>query len=675
MADTETRSWLPARERVLWLSAALSLVVLPHVLRIPAWLSLSFLLLVSWRLGNAIRGIPLPPPWIRFMFLAATVSGVYVTQGSLFGLNAGVALLVVLAGMKLLEIRSLRDAYVLYFLGFFLVITNFLFSQSLLTGAYMFVVVLVLTATLVAINMPTGTMPKSRMFLLASSMVAQSLPIMLVLFVFFPRMAGPLWGLPEDAHSAVTGLSDTMSPGNISRLSRSDAVAFRVQFQGTPPPPAKLYWRGPVLQVTDGQTWTSETPKTWNQQPRWEVAGQAVEYSITLEPHFQRWLFALDIPVSLPPNAAVTDDLQLRAHRDIEERLKYRIKSYLDYRLTHFGNTTREQLTRLPPYAHPKTRALGRRWRAESATAQEIAAKAMAYFRAQSFFYTLAPPRLEGDTVDEFMFVTRRGFCEHYAAAFTVLMRAAGVPARVVTGYQGGEMNPLGDYMIVRQRDAHAWVEIWLEERGWTRIDPTAAVSPARIELGMDSAIPPATGLSALGLTSSSALHQFWRTVRYGWDSVNNAWNQRVLGYGTRSQREFLARFGLDVDNLWNVALGLVLGSGAMLLVVAVRLFRRAPTDDPVSRAYRRFCRKLSRVGLYRGRAEGPLDYARRVCRSRPELIEPVEKITELYVALRYGREERQEQGPGAEKPTRSQRTRRRLALKELQRLAWTFRP
>jgi len=635
LKDLEIRDWRPGREHTLWLAASLALVLAPHALRLPPWVVLGFTGLAAWRLAHAFHGVPLPGRAMRLLLGLAVAAIVYASYGTLFGRNAGIAALTLLAGMKLLETESLRDAYAGVFLGYFLVITNFLYSQSIPTGLYMLGVVVVMTATLSAIQSGAPGMGAGRRLRLAATLLAQALPLMVILFVLFPRIPGPLWGLPKDAHTAVSGLTDTMAPGSISQLGLSTAVAFRVEFEGPIPPPARLYWRGPVLTHTDGRRWSQAESRLHRRLPALEVRGPPVYYAVTLEPHQQRWLFALEVPGGVQAGMRINDEFQLLAPRRLRERLRYRLRSFPEARITEINAEQRRAALALPEGMHARARALAEEWRRELERPGAVIARALAYFRSEPFYYTLRAPLLIEDPVDQFLFESRRGFCEHYASAFTVLMRAAGIPARVVTGYQGGERNPLGDYLIVRQRDAHAWVEVWLEERGWVRVDPTAAVSPDRIELGMDATLP-APGMAGLGLDTDSALAQALRSLRHGWDAVNNTWNQWILAYGPARQKEFLSRFGLDASRRATLAVVLLAVVGVALGLIAVWLARRRPPSDRALRAYQRFCAKAARTGVERRGDEGPLDFAARLRARRPDLEREIARVTELYVRLRY---------------------------------------
>ena len=638
--NPETRHWSLTPQRTLWITGCLVLVMVPHMARTPVWVLACFAALAAWRATNATRGIPLPSKWLIIGLSGAMLVAVYFHYGTLFGRNAGVTLLMVLAGMKLMESRHLRDAYVLSSLGYFLVITNFLYSQSILTGVYMLVVVLLMTATLIAFSTERSEMDARARLRMAATMLAQAVPIMLVLFFLFPRLPGPLWGLPRDAHSAVTGLGESMFPGRISRLSLSDEVAFRVKFDGKAPPANQLYWRGPVMWQTDGWEWRSgRSPRSWRAQYV-ELRGEPLDYTVTMEAHQQSWLFALETPTTVPRGAQMTRDFQLRTLKPVRARRRYQVRSFPEARRSVSSIEEQSAALALPPGMHPRARALARDWRSEHADDAAIVARALAYFGRQPFVYTLTPPLLENDPVDEFLFDTRSGFCEHYASSFAVLMRAAGIPARIVTGYQGGELNPLGDYLIVRQRDAHAWTEVWLGPRGWVRVDPTGAVSPRRIQLGMDAAIPPTMGPAGLDLPSSGPLWETWRRWRQGVDAVKSGWNEWVLGYGTHRQYQLLAFFGVDAGNLSALTMAMFAIVGALLGFLALWLVWRRPVpEDPVARVYRRFCRKLARAGVTRRGWEGPRDFATRVASTRPPLREPVERITAMYVAMRYAGE------------------------------------
>ncbi len=623
-----------AFRHVLYLLLSLVMVAAPHVFHLPWWIIALAATLFAWRVHLAHARLAMPHRWLVILVALAGLIGVFLTYRSIFGREAGVALLVIMLGLKLLESRTLRDAMLLTFLGYFLVITNFLYEQTIPTALYMVACTVVITASMLSLHYSRAE-PTFRVHLrTAGVLLAQSVPLMLVLFLLFPRVPGPLWGLPQDAFTGVSGLSDTMSPGSLSNLILSDAVAFRVKFESSIPRRDNLYWRGPVMWDFDGRTWSA--PRFFYPASGPEVTGDPVNYEVTLEPHSKRWMFALDLPGKVPPRAFLSTDYQIYSVRPVNNRLRYDMTSMLNpvFGLGENSLALRRAL-QLPAGANPQARELARELRAKHSDDGAIVDEVLSMFRNQKFFYTLTPPLLGQHSVDEFLFSTRSGFCEHYSSAFTVLMRAAGIPARVVTGYQGGEINDFGHYLIVRQSDAHAWTEIWLKNRGWVRVDPTSAVSPSRVSAGISAAIPRSEALPMLVRGDIEWLRQ----LRLSWDFMSNTWNQWVLGYTPERQRWLLENVGVDNATWQKMAAVLFCVAGVIVAIFTAIALRQLKdrVRDPVKIAYLRFCDKLRRRGLPRDPAEGPLDYAHRLERQRPDLASAAAAITRLYVALRYG--------------------------------------
>jgi transglutaminase-like putative cysteine protease len=623
---------------VLWLIAALAMVAAPHLERVPLWLSGLIGMLAFWRLYLLHYGLRMPSRWLLIAIAAAAAVGVFIAYGRLFGRDAGVALLVIMLALKLLELTAHRDAMVLSFLAYFLIITNFLYSQSIPTALYMLAAVWFITATMTGFQYRTRRPSTRKQLGFAGLLLAQAAPLALVLFLFFPRVQGPLWGLPQDALAGMSGLSDSMSPGTLSTLILSDNVAFRVKFDEKVPAAPMLYWRGPVLWDFDGTTWTApRVPYLLRRD--FQPLGGRVSYSVTVEPHSKRWLFALDLPEKVPPRAFLTTDFQLLWSGPVTTRVRYDMTSSLEFR--NGGDETPYELRRglqLPAGFNPGTAELAKKMRARASTDRDFVSIALRYFREEEFSYTLAPPLLEGPhPVDRFLFETRSGFCEHYASAFAVLARAAGIPSRIVTGYQGGEVNPVGDYMIVRQADAHAWVEVWLGTEGWVRVDPTAAVSPARVQTGIGNAMPGTSPLPGL----SGGKYPWVHRARLTWDSFANTWNQFVLGYGPDRQQQLLNRIGID-EATWQTLITIMLAAAggviALLSLLMLRRLRRG-VRDPVLRAWNAFCARMAERHLPRAPHEGPLDYAHRLAPVVPDLAPHISAISHLYADLRYGRQ------------------------------------
>ncbi len=625
----------PAKEAldhlaVPWLFLAAVATVAPHFAHQPLWLSAFATLVFAWAGWLWWRDRRLPGRWLLMLIVAGGCAAILVEFRTLFGRDAGVALLVMLMALKLLELKSRRDAIVVVILGYFLLLTHYFYSQSIATGLWLLAALWLLTATLIRVH-GGGAATTRGTLRHAAVLAAQSLPFMLVLYLLFPRISGPLWGLPQDAHSGRTGLSETMAPGNIANLAQSSEIAFRVLFDGTLPPRGKLYWRGPVLEAFDGRTWRPHPGIT--PRPRLTFQSQPVGYQTTLEGHNQRWLLALDAPSALPADTVLSGTLTANARAPVSNRQRYRFSSVLDYRFNSEENqAVLQRNLALPPGGNPRAVELARRWRAEDSSPRVLIDKALDLF-AREFFYTLRPPLLGENGIDEFLFTTRRGFCEHYAAAFVVLMRAGGVPARVVTGYQGGERNPVDGYLVVRQSDAHAWAEVWLAGRGWVRIDPTAAVSPDRIETGIIDALPAGEPLPAL-----LQLRADWMlTLRYRWEALNNAWNQQVLGFDRERQRDLLARFGISDADWRDLAIALGTATGLLLAASLAWALHHRPRHDPALRLWQKALRQLARRQVHCAPWETPLALTTRVATERPELAAPLARVVEAYLLARYG--------------------------------------
>ncbi len=621
---------LPPRA-LAWSCAALGGGVLLHADRLPLWASLSCAALMAWRLLATRRGLWLPGRIVRSVLALAMAVVVLARFHTLNGLAAGTTLLLLMAALKLLETRGARDLVILCGTGLFLLLAACLDRQDLarvpLYGAQAWLCV----AALAVIATPTlTTLPALR---LAGRALLIALPLAAALFVFFPRLPGSFWAIPR-GNVALTGLSDSMSPGSISELVADYSVALRATFAGVRPPAAALYWRGPVLHDFDGHTWR-RAEGSFQARPRLRFEGEPVRYHVLLEPTQRRFWFALDIPAQSPaPRVFLTYDYQLIAASAVTEPQGYEALSYLAARsLDPLSAGSRREDTALPPQANPRTRELAQRLYQKAGSPAAFVTAALAYLRTGGFVYSLEPQPLGPDAVDDLLFRTREGFCGHYASAFVSLMRAAQVPAHVVTGYLGGEWNPVGGFIEVRQADAHAWAEVWLEGRGWVRIDPTAVVAPERLQRSVFDMLPGAFS------APQRLLHGHWlEGLLQRWDAVNAWWSEKVVRFNYQSQLDLLSRLGVRVPEArylgWGVAAALSLWLGVLALAASRR---ERPRRDALGRAYLRLGRKLARAGRARAAHEGPLAYAQAVAGVRPDLEAPVLALCLTYARLRYG--------------------------------------
>lgn len=629
-----TAHWPATARTLLAVGAVLLLTLLPHVTHLPFWIPLLVAGAWGWRVALEVRAGALPQRWLRSLIALTALILVGVSYRTLNGLEAGTALLATMAGMKLIETRGARDFTILIFIGLFLLFAELLYDQSIGMLPYLLLCTVLSLATLLRLHDGNAAMSYRAALAPSSRMLLHALPLAVLLFVFFPRLPGQLWAVPP-RDAASSGLSDEMSPGDVATLTLSGAVVFRAEFTGEPPPPEQRYWRAIVLHDFDGRTWRRERSSLSVRQPTIDTIN-AYDYRLLLEPQNQHWIPVLDIPLRWSLRRSfMTGDLQLISAEPLTQLTAVDVRSATRYRLgNELASFARRIDTRLND-TNPRTRALAQRMRAAAGSDADYVAAVLRLFNQQAFVYTLEPPRLQTNPVDQFLFDTRRGFCEHYASAFTVLMRAAGIPARIVTGYQGGEYNALGSYLIVRESDAHAWSEVWLDGQGWVRIDPTAAVSPQRIERGIDSALGAHENVPGRSLRQN----QLFNRLRLGWDAVNLFWKERIVQFDSNDQRSLLSRVGLDNTDWRSLALVLICVFAVFFLgLMGYLAWRYRPRrTDPVLKTYLVLKRKLQRRQIDSPAHEGPVDFLTRAAHLRPELATQLNEVRDLYVELRYG--------------------------------------
>ena len=621
--------------------AAFLFGVLLHVSRVPIWASTAAVACAAWAVAAALGLVRLPGRLVKSILALGLSAAILAMFHTLNGLTAGTALLVVMGSIKLLEATRRRDRYVVVAASLFLLLAACLQQQRLaLVPLYLLHAWVCCCALLVVAHPRSALQPRTAAFMSARSLL-YALPLALVLFIFFPRLSGALWAIPRSGQ-AVTGLGDTMTPGSVAELTESSDPVFRVWFTGHAPPPQLRYWRGPVLHAFNGITW-SRGPRALASPAPFERLGEAYRYRIQLEPSERRWLFALDTLDGLEEmeapageRAVLTFDHQLIALDPVTEQLSYQAQSHVRTRaLAGIAPAEQHLDLGLPGSANPRTLALARRLRAESADAAAFVRRTLEFFRTGGFEYTLTPPELGVDPVDDFLFGTKQGFCGHYASAFVTLMRAGRVPARVVTGYLGGEWNPIGGFFLVRQSDAHAWAEIWLEGAGWTRVDPTAVVAPERLQRGIFDALPDAFSVP------ERFMHRVpWLVaLRQSWDAADAWWGAHVVGFNLKSQFNLLRTLGIQSPDWTHLGVLLTLGLSAWLAWCAFRFGRlpRPPPPDRVARAYSELCAKLARIGMARAPSQGPLAYAASVRAQRPQLAPLIDPLLRRYAELRFG--------------------------------------
>ncbi len=643
---------IPVSKQALgWLLSGFLLTVSRHIENVPVWAVIGAFMIAGWRYFLEIRNLPLPSRWIRLMVTFGICVAILLSYRTFWGRDPGITALILLASLKLLELKTDRDFNLVIFLCYFLILGIFLYDQTIPILMFTILAVIFLTAAVLRIQLPPNEKPRVWYFIKRSARaILFTLPFVAVLFLFFPRTSGPLLNIPQRGRApGYSGFSGFIRPGFIAYIARSEKLAFRVEFpDGDPPALEDRYFRGAVLWYTDGVYWfQGRFPD--RRYSRQNIQGPTIRQKILIEPHTQRWLFALDRPVVTPEWAYNLPGDIFRAPKPIKTHRRYEVVSQLGPSpATEISPVVRKWCLQKPRRLNPRLRQLAQSFRDGAVGDRQVAQAALDYFRDNGFVYTVNPGYLDRrDPLGDFLFDKRKGFCEHYSSAFTMLMRIAGIPARVVVGYHGGEYNPVGEYLLVRQSDAHAWSEVWIEGDGWIRVDPTSVVAPERIEYGMGvtGALEDFGGMD--GADRDEAIRRaldrsVWRrllqNIRYYWDTVDNHWNLWIISYDLETQRNVMGEAGLK-NMGWLVSIlmiGVFIFFGGF--IVNQILKRRGGEADPLVRWYGLFCRKCAAAGLTIRPWEGPLDFRRRLEETFPLRRTDWQPIIEDFISLRYGR-------------------------------------
>ena len=632
---------------VTWLMFCLFITIAWHIPHTPVWVLAVVVLVGGFSYRRILQEKPLPSKTLRFVLTIASMVGVVITYNSFLGRDPGITTLILLSNLKLMELKSRRDFMFIVFMCYFLIFGNFLYDQSLIDLTFTVTAFIFITTAILRLNHPPDR-PVKLAFLLKFSfrLFVFALPFTVTLFLLFPRTYGPFWNLPRGGQKAESGFSSAFRLGQVAELAENNASAFQVEFpDNNMPAPKDLYFRGLILWFTDGNTWyRGMLPTRFNRSSRTSVEG--ILQRITVKPHFQRWLFALDRPVAFPRWCQISAGGIFTSVWRLEAPYRYSVISRIDAAYDFLPKVHRQWALQLPRKPNKRIMELARQWRKRASTDAELIQIAEEFFKGSSFTYSLRPGLLDrDDPLSDFLFNVRKGFCEHYAAAFTFLMRCAGVPARLVAGYQGGEYNPVGKYLEVRQSDAHAWSEVWLEGSGWQRVDPTAWVSPERIEYGMELSQQLSSDLSDEGRSEAirMALRKsfFKRALKFlknHWDNIRYKWDVWIISYDIFRQRNFLRSLGLGRVDRLSMFLAVLISIPILLFILSFLLKRRTLSSDPLVRLYSLFCSKLGKAGLQRMRWEGPVHFSRRAVEKFPQKALEIQQVTHLFVHLRYGR-------------------------------------
>jgi len=626
------------RNLLLLLLGAVGLAVLPHIQHVSTFAFGFFTALWGWRLFGIWQPAWLPGRLLVFLLLLSGIALLFVERQGILGRDAGSSLLIIALGLKLMEMKRERDFYLVVYMTFVVVATQFLFEQNILLGAYNGLVCCLLLALLIAINGLHHKIPQALKLAVVISL--QAAPLAAALFILFPRLDAPKWLTVGSETKNRSGLSEAMEPGSITNLGLSDELVFRAQFDGPIPPPQERYWRGPVMSMTNGKLWMQAQDFAQYGRPTLKVSGQPYRYTLLMEPQEKNWVFALDMPVGYSKPLLRNANFQLLTSAAPGQRAAYKLTSYPAYNTGFLSDGEFRDAVQLPGKPSARIKELVRRLHGHDAPPAVFIRNLLDHFRNENFRYTLEPPKLEDSPIESFLFDTRAGFCSHYASAFVYLMRAAHIPARIVTGYQGGEINDLGHFIQVRQADAHAWAEVWLENQGWVRHDPTAAVAPDRIEYPLDvSRLSPGEEIYFdIGNQDLRKVFSLFRQAGLAWGAVDYSWQRWIIDYNSLHQAHLLSEFGIKGGRArvyWLTAVGAVI----TLVLSASILHQKRRETDPALLIYARFCTKLARKGLIKGSGEGAKDFAERAKTQLPQHASEIDRITKVFISLRYGRQ------------------------------------
>ena len=640
--------WQLPRVALIWLFVSLLLVVMPLFNYLPIWVFICYGVCIFWRYQMFVGKWPRPFAVHKLVIVLLGFSLIYLSFKSFVGLESASAMLIAGVSFKLLEASVRREFILLCFLALLIVAVNFLYSQSFFYSLYLFLCLPVVLTALLSLHLPLDTSSGFGLLKPTTKILLQSLPLMLALFVVFPRFQ-PFWQITLPNQQAKVGVSDSLSPGDFSNLTRDESLAFRANFEGLVPGKSELYWRGVVLSRFDGRAWhQSDTLFTSSRYVGTDDPsedGVDYRYSIIQEPSYRQFLFTLATADSVSDKVGKTSNYLLKYQQPIFERIAYHVTSDINQlRAVQLPRWSRYRETQLVKTTNPRAQQFAVELYEQSSSDAAYVDAVLSYFSNQNFYYSLNAPVLGQHNIDEFLFDERTGYCGHYASAFVYLMRAAGIPARVIGGYFGGEVNPLTGSVLVYQYDAHAWAEVWLPTKGWVRVDPTLQVAPDRVLNNVQDLPATAAEYSSraplnVNRFKSIAVINY---LRLQLDAIDYHWAKMVLQYKGQNQYQFLHEL-LGEVTAWRIMLLLLFALlpvilWLLLVLIKNKLDHSLATDEL---AYQRLCYALAKSGCQRQSSEGPIEYVRRVEASKQfsgqsRLLSHIQTATRLFVALRY---------------------------------------
>ncbi len=609
------------------------------------WVPSFFLLTLAMKFWMEPKGYRLRCAIWKLVLAAVTLAAIFFSYGSLKGIEPGVSVLVVLMSLKILEAHTAREFQVMVMIAWMLCLCGFFLSQDFAIALCLLAAFALLLVALIQFHGGSSSESFWSPVSATCKLLAQAAPLVVLLFLLFPRINTAFRFEIRDLRSAASGFSDRLSPGSIASLTNSSDIAFRAEFPDRKTrPPGPMYWRGIVMWHCEGMEWRAPyAPASSSDSSTQSPGDKAIRQRITIAPHGARWMFALDRPFEVPPKAMLARGNYLWSVQPIRKARRYEVISSLEVTGKELQPRERKEALELPASISPAVRDLAQSWIARnSKNPRATVNSALQFFRTQRFRYSLSPGEYKKNDLDEFLFHRRVGFCEHYATSFATLMRLAGTPARVVVGYLGGEYNDLGRFFLVRQADTHAWCEVWLPDSGWTRVDPTSAVAPGRASLDLNSFLERRIASGEMETRRSAFVTQLTRSaiftnIRLAWEALNYEWDARVLGFDADTQESLLASVGIAKRGPFLlIAETLVIAAALLVIYAGWMQLRSRSRVDRVKALYKRFCREAARLGVRRSPWEGPSDFSKRAAQLLPKESERIRQISDTYIALRY---------------------------------------
>ena len=635
------------RRPLLWLAAALLFTLPPMFGSLATWVPCLFLITLAMKFWMEPKGYRLRSTTWKLILAAVTLAAIFSSYGSLKGIEPGVSLLVVLMSLKILEAHTAREFQVMVMMAWVLCLCGFFLSQDFAIALCLLAAFALLLVALIQFH--RGSSPGALWPPLGATgkLLAQAAPLVVLLFLLFPRINTGFRFEILGAGSAASGFSDRLSPGSIASLANSSEIAFRGEFpDGKTRPPGPMYWRGVVMWHCEGMEWRAPyAPASISHSARQSRSGKTMRQWITIAPHRAHWMFALDRPFQAPPGATLARGDYLWSVQSIRKARRYEVISSPEVTGKELQLHERKEALELPASISPAVRELAQSWIAQNSNPRATVNSALQFFRTQGFRYSLSPGEYKKNDLDQFLFHRRVGFCEHYAASFATLMRLAGIPARVVVGYLGGEYNDLGRFFLVRQADTHAWCEVWLPDSGWTRVDPTSVVAPGRAGLDLNTFLARRIASGEIETGRSAFVTQLtgsaiFTNLRLTWETLNYEWDTRILGFDADVQESLLASVGIANRGPFLLITEILVVLAVLLVIYAGWMQLRTHSRvDRVKSLYERFCRKAARLGVRRNPWEGPSDFSRRAAQLLPNESERIRQISNTYIALRYSPE------------------------------------